>query len=209
MNTLSVSPARPGVPRRLLLIGASLALIGLGVLGAGTVYVFSSQPAPIAVSDQSGTAQFNFRVTGIPVPGVVPGVQVQASWNPTDLRRAAATVKVDLEKLNTGIALRDTHAKAFLGVTKHPVATFTLDSVQGASSLRAGQQREGVAEGHFTLNGVSQPLKAPITLALDAAGQKLNVTAHFNVAFADYRISIPGADPQTDVTVKFRLSARQ
>lgn len=209
MNVLSASTARPVSPRRsrLLLIGTSIAALGLVALGAGAVYVFSTQPTQIAVSDQAGTAQFNFRVTGIPVPGVVPGVQVRADWNPADLAHAVATVNVNLEKLNTGIALRDTHAREFLGVATHPEATFRLQSIQGVPSLKAGQQAEGVAKGVFSLNGVDQPLSAPTTLSFDAAGKKLNVTPYFNVAFSDYKISIPGADPKTDVIVKFRLAA--
>lgn len=209
MNTLSASRTRSATPRRrrVMLIGTAVVAVGLIVLGAGTYSVFSAKPAEIAISDQAGVAHFNFRVTGIPVPGVVPGVRVQASWNPADLTHTMATVQVNLEKLNTGIALRDTHAKEFLGVARHPQAVFRLTSVQGATSLKAGQQVEGIARGIFTLNGVSRPLNAPTTLALDAAGQQLNVTTRFDVEFTRYKISIPGADSKTDVTVKFRLNA--
>jgi polyisoprenoid-binding protein YceI len=183
--------------------------LGLAALGSGAVYVLSTQPRPVAVSDGSGVAQFNFRVTGIPVPGVVPGVKVQASWIPRALATATATVKVNLAALDTGIALRDTHAKEFLGVHAHPQATFTLKSLGGLNSLKAGQSAAIVARGVLNLNGVDHTVSAPTSLALDAAGRQLNVTTHFDVAFADYNISIPGADPKTDVTVKFRLPTSQ
>ncbi len=206
MNAPIALSARPTVSRRRLWIVAGVVVaLGAAALGAGAVYVFSTQPVQVAVTDTAGVANFNFRVTGIPVPGVVSGVQVKAAWNPNALEGSKATVTVPLEKLNTGIALRDEHAKNYLGVKAHPQATFKLDSLEGFSKLSAGQSVQGKAKGIFNLNGVDHALTAPTTLTLDAAGKKLEVTTKFDVAFSDYKISIPGADPKTDVTVKFRL----
>lgn len=210
MNELTVSRSlvvrlrrRP----RLLLIGASLGALGLAVLGAGTVYVFSTRPVPAVVSGSSGVAGFNFRVTGIPVPGVVPGVQVHATWTPASLKLSTAIVQVDLRKLNTGIALRDRHAREFLGVNRHPVAVFRLGSIQGVGSLKAGQQVQALTRGVLTLNGMDHPLVSSSTLALNRAGTTLDVITRFDVVFSEYGITIPGADPKTDVTVQFRLAA--
>ena len=206
MNAPIALSARPTFNRRRLWIIASTVMaLGAVALSAGAVYVFSTQPQQVAVTDTSGVAHFNFRVTGIPVPGVVSGVKVQATWNPNALEHAKASVTVPLKKLSTGIQLRDEHAKNYLGVGQHPVATFKLDTLEGFGKLSAGQRAKGRAKGIFNLNGVDHPLNAPTTLALDAAGQKLEVTTHFDVAFSDYHISIPGADPKTDVTVQFRL----
>jgi len=206
MNAPIAHAARPTFKRRRLwIVAGTVVALGAAVLGAGAVYVFSTQPPQVAVTDNSGVANFNFRVTGIPVPGVVSGIKVQAAWNPNALEGSKASVTVPLEKLNTGIALRDEHAKNYLGVAKHPLATFKLDTLEGFGKLSAGQRAEGFAKGIFNLNGVDHALTAPTTLSLDAAGKKLEVTTHFDVAFADYQISIPGADPKTDVTVKFRL----
>jgi len=200
------SSARPTAQRRRLwIVAGTVVALGAAALGAGAVYVFSSQPQQVAVTDASGVAHFNFRVTGIPVPGIVSGVGVQASWNPNALENSKASVTVPLEKLNTGIALRDEHAKNYLDVGQHPQATFKLESLEGFGKLSAGQRAEGHAKGIFNLNGVDHALSAPTTLTLDAAGHKLEVTTHFDVAFSDYHISIPGADPKTDVTVQFRL----
>ena len=211
MNTMTATPARQTIPRRtrLLRIGSAIVALGTVVLGVGSVYVFSTQPQQVAVSDASGVANFNFRVTGIPVPGVVPGVKVKANWNPASLGKATATINVDLEKLNTGIALRDQHAKEFLGVPKHPTAVFKLQALEGVESLKPGGQAKATARGSINLNGVDHLLSAPTTLALNEAGDRLEVSTKFDVAFADYKIVIPGADPKTDVTVKFRLPVRK
>jgi len=203
-----VVPAKPRRPR-LLRIGSTLLALGVAVLGAGAVYVFSTQPPQIAVSDDTGVANFNFRVTGIPVPGVVPSVHVKAHWSPASLGTATATINVDLKKLSTGIALRDQHAKEFLGVGQHPTATFKLQSLSGVKNLQPGEHTQAIANGVINLNGLDHPLKAPTTLRLNTAGDRLDVTTTFDVAFNDYKINIPGADPKTDVTVKFRLPVSQ
>lgn len=210
MNTPLTFAARPAPVRRAraLLIAGSVLALGLAALGAGTAYIFQTQPPQVAVTDSAGVARFNFRVGGIPVPGVVPGVRVAAQWNPADLARSSATVSVPLKALNTGITLRDEHALNYLGAHKHPQASFRLERLEGVSKLSAGQQAQATAKGTFNLNGVDHPLEAPIILALDAAGQKLTVTTTFDVAFQDYGISIPGADPRTDITVQFRLPAK-
>lgn len=202
--TLTPQPTRHAFIRPLLVVGALLSLGGLATrayLGQG--------PGPVTVSDTSGGATFNFRVTGIPVPGKIQGVTPHLTFRPNDLSTAQGFITLALPGLDTGIALRDEHAKKFLGVAKHPTAVFTLGRITGANVLGPGQTLNATADGTLDLNGVAVPLKAPITLNYAADGSAIGVTTAFNVSFQQHHISIPGADPTTDVKVAFRLPVRR
>jgi polyisoprenoid-binding protein YceI len=173
-------------------------------LSALTVTALAAS-SPYTVSrDAQAQASFNFTVTLIPVPGTVKGVTAALSVNPDDLSRTTGTVTVDLRTLETGIALRDDHAKGFLGVINHPKAVFTLTGITGAPKLEAGKTVTATANGRFELNGISTPLRAPVTLR--RSKQSIAVSTAFNVALADHRIEILGADPNVGVKVNFTLA---
>lgn len=205
MNSAAPLPVRLSIrrPRRAaLLVGVALTALALGA--AGNLYL-GAGPKPITVTDAQGAATFNFRVTGIPVPGQVGGVKPNLTFDARHLAGTRGTVTVDLNTLNTGIALRDEHAKNFLGVKAHPQTVFVLNRLSGVSALRPGETRQATVSGTLDLNGVTVPLSAPATLAYLADGSAISVKTTFNVSFKDHHIAIPGADPQTDVNVAFRL----
>lgn len=188
-----------------LLAGAALVL---GTLGLGARAYLGRGPAPITVTDASGGATFNFRVTGIPVPGKIEGLVPRLTFSPTDLAAAHGQVTLDLRGLDTGIGLRDEHARNYLGVARHPTAVFALRRITGAKTLRPGQTLNATAQGTLDLNGVRVALSAPIALSYAADGSAINVSTAFDVTFRQHHISIPGADPKTDVKVAFRLPVR-
>lgn len=209
MSTVLPSAAPRATHRssRRLAFGA-LAVLALGALGVGTTAYLGRGPAPITVTDASGGATFNFRVTGIPVPGKIEGVTPQLTFTPQDLTRTRGLLTVPLATLDTGIALRDKHARTYLGVPTHPVSTFTVQKLQGAKTIRPGQTLNVVVQGTLKLNGVSVPLQAPVTLTFLPDGSAIQANTHFDVTFKDHGIAIPGADPKTDVKVAFRLPVR-
>lgn len=206
MATSSSFYATVSAPRRsrrryyLILVGLALATL-LILYG---LRVFTSMPAPVAVTATSGVAQFNFRVTGIPVPGVVPGLQAKVQLDPEHMATTHGTITADLAKLNTGLALRDEHARNYLGVAAHPTATFALSKLEGLDRIAPGEHKAGYAVGTLSVNGAMRPVKAPIEFDFTNV-QVLAVSTHFNLAFQDYNIDIPGADPQTDISAKFQL----
>ncbi|WP_425145000.1 YceI family protein [Deinococcus sp.] len=205
MRTLLIhTPAHFSVsrPRALAAAGIALALVAGAV---GVQSYLGRGPAPTLVTNTSGAATFNFRVTGIPVPGKIEGVRPHLSFSPSDLNAASGTVTLPLKTLNTGITLRDMHAREFLGVAEHPTAVFTLQKLKTAARIAAGQTLSGTAQGTLNLNGVTVPLISPVTLKEAADGSVIEVSTAFDVTFAKHHISIPGGDPRTDVKVVFRL----
>ncbi|WP_293912950.1 YceI family protein [Deinococcus sp.] len=150
-------------------------------------------------------AHFNFRVTFIPVPGQVSAVNAQLDLDPAHPGKASGLVQVPLGALGTGIGLRDQHARNYLKVADFPAATFKLAQLSGIGSLPVGQSVSGQVSGVFSLAGISQPLRAPITALRSASGQ-IAVMTTFNVTLRDFGIRIPGADARTDVQVNFTLA---
>jgi polyisoprenoid-binding protein YceI len=173
--------------------GTALAL-GLIVLGLGAS-VAAPRAFMIAKTPES-SAEFNFRVTLIPVPGTVKGIEAQLRFDPS--------VSVDLTKLEAGIGLRDQHAKNALGVELQPKAVFTINNLTGLKVLAQGIKSKATAIGTFSLHGVKHSLQAPVTLMYD--GTQVAVEAMLEIALSDYKISVVGADPKVDVTVKFSLT---
>jgi polyisoprenoid-binding protein YceI len=183
------------------------ALVTLALAAAFTGALTSSATAANRLyrisSSIAATAEFNFSVTLIPVPGRINAVTAALSFDPQNLAKTSGTVNVALAKLDTGIGLRDEHARGYIGADKHPNAVFTLTRIVGATALVAGKEVKATVLGRFELNGVAIPLSAPITLKL--IGKQVNVSTAFTVTLADHNISIPGSDATVGVKVNFNL----
>ncbi len=179
---------------------ALLAITALGITALAANQNYINNPS-------TSSAEFNFRVTLIPVPGKIKAVSANLNFDPKNISKTSGKVSVNLAKLDTGIGLRDEHARGYLGAEKHPNAVFTLVKITGATRLEVGKEVKGTAVGHFDLNGISTPLSAPITLRLE--GNRITVSTAFDVTLADHKIEIPGADPKVDVKVNFTLEPKQ
>jgi polyisoprenoid-binding protein YceI len=184
--------------KKIALAFGTLLALGLTTgMGLAATQTYSTAKSPEA------KAEFNFRVTLIPVPGTVKAVGAKINFDPKNLSAINGTVEVDLTKLETGIGLRDQHAKDALGAEKFPKAIFKIKSLKGLKTLEANKEYKATAVGDFTLKGITKALEAPIELKFD--GKNINVSTAFDVLIADHKIEITGADPKVDVKVNFTL----
>jgi polyisoprenoid-binding protein YceI len=192
MNSINPTKIRPAL---LALLATTLTL---SALAASPNYQVASKPV--------ATAEFNFSVTLIPIPGRINAVSANLNFDPKNLSKTTGTVSVALAKLDTGIGLRDEHGRNFLGAEKHPNAIFTLNNISGTKTLEKNKEIKATANGKFNINGINKPLSAPITLKFD--GTRVNVSTAFTITLADHNISIPGADPTVSVKVNFTLEPK-
>jgi polyisoprenoid-binding protein YceI len=197
VNNLSRQPKRPTLTT---LFASTILTTALSITAIAANQNYINTPS-------TASAEFNFRVTLIPVPGKINAVSANLNFDPKNLSKTSGKVSVNLTKLDTGIGLRDEHARGYIGADKHPNAIFTLKSITGITNLEPGKEVKGTAVGQFDLNGITQPLSAPITLKLE--GKHVNVSTAFDVTLADHKIEIPGADPKVDVKVNFTLEPKQ
>jgi polyisoprenoid-binding protein YceI len=198
MSNLSRQPNRPTLTT---LLASTTLITALSITALATNQNYTIN------TPSTASAEFNFRVTLIPVPGKINAVSANLNFDPKNLSKTSGKVSVNLAKLDTGIGLRDEHARGYIGAEKHPNAIFTLKSITGIANLEAGKEVKGTAIGQFNLNGIAQPLSAPITLKLE--GKRINVSTTFDVTLTDHKIEIPGADPKVDVKVNFTLEPQQ
>ncbi len=192
MNPINVATIRPA------LLALMTAALTISALAANPSYQVATTPA--------ATAEFNFSVTLIPIPGRINAVSANLYFDPKNLGKTSGTVSVALAKLDTGIGLRDEHGRGFLGAEKHPNAIFTVTSISGTKTLEKNKEIKATANGKFNINGINKPLSAPITLKFD--GTRVNVSTAFNITLSDHNISIPGSDPKVAVKVNFTLEPK-
>jgi polyisoprenoid-binding protein YceI len=160
-------------------------------------------PRAYEVSPSPAQVEFAYTVTLIPVPGTVKAISAKLSLDPKNLAATTGTISVGLSKLETGIGLRDEHARNYLGVAKHPNAIFTVQKVLGATVLATNKDTTANVVGTFNLNGISRPLTTPISLRL--SGNRIAVKTNFDVLLSQHKISIPGGDDKVSLKVQFEL----
>jgi hypothetical protein len=89
-------------------------------------------------------------------------------------------VSINAESVLTGLSMRDAFYRGVLETSKYREFTFQIDSVV---SVVPGDTLKGVAVGQFTMHGVTQPTRVPITAWREGSG--LRVMGQFMIPSAD------------------------
>jgi polyisoprenoid-binding protein YceI len=160
-------------------------------------------------NDEKNVVQFVSNATLERVVGRTDVISGTAELNFDDLAATdKATFAVDLRTVDTGIAMRNQDMRTnYLETDEYPKATFTLTKLMSADhqSLTPGQTVKIVAEGQFTVHGVTKTYQIPITLTYTPSasspeatqrlyggnGDLVNVTAEWVVRLADHGIIRP------------------
>ena len=117
------------------------------------------------------------------------------------------TLTAPLANLKTGIGLRDNHLRGYLNTSKHPNATLVIER----SKLKLpddGKTVEGTANGNFTLNGKTKPLK--FRYKAKRTGSDFHVQGMADVNIENHGIEQPCylgvcVDPNIKLKVAFKL----
>jgi hypothetical protein len=109
----------------------------------------------------------------------------------TDFSSVKGNIVVQLEKLTTGVEMRDRYAReSILNTKAFPTVTFTIDSLSHLTKTR-GDTLAGTVYGVLSLHGVTHPESAPVRTWHEAGGRR--VTGKFLV-------------PGTDMTEVYHMS---
>lgn len=152
----------------------------------------------IASDDSKNVVQFVSEATLERVVGRTHDIQGSLELDLNDL---AATTKgffsVDLRSMDTGIGLRNQHMRDNqLHTNKYPEATFVLKRFVNVSrnDLAPGETVNVLAEGDFTIHGVTKTYQIPVTLTYvpgSGAGDIIKVTGDWSLRLADHKINRP------------------
>lgn len=123
--------------------------------------------------------------------------------DPSDINTTKARFEVDLASLKTGISMRDGHMRdQFLETSTYPKAIFELTKVVKASQQTLEDQKpiDVVAEGNFTVHGVTKQVTIPLKITylkesdatkVKGPGDLIKIDAAWNLLLSDYNIARP------------------
>jgi polyisoprenoid-binding protein YceI len=138
------------------------------------------------------------------------------SFDPANLGDSVTVrVEVDMASLDTGIPMRNKHMREnHLDTSKYPKAVFEGGHILETSgrTLNLGDTVRMKLSGRFDLHGVKRTIEVPVD-ATRAKDGTLQVTTHFDVPLADYRINRPAflmmkLEPTQHVTVQVTAHAK-
>jgi len=184
------------------LASASLFLAILGHAAFAEVKTFRTVPG-----DPKNVVEFESKATIEHILGHTSSITGTVEVDLTDVAATkTAQFDVDLNTLDTGIGLRNEHMRDnYLETAKYPSASFRLTRIVSSdkASLSAGESANVVAEGEFTIHGVSKTYQIPLTIYYDktsdatssrlngAKGDILVVTGDWMLKLADHNIQRP------------------
>lgn len=187
-------------------------LLTLGIVGtlAGNVIAVGQ-----SLQARDASVKFDYRVALIPVKGTVNALTSETTVDFDKISSTKAKIKVNLNSLKTGIALRDQHARESLNAKKNPNVLFEFkkytpakDAKTGktntSDSIANGETHEGFVGGDFTLNGVKKSIEVPVSIT--RTDQTLKVNTFFDVIMTDHKIvTRKGGAKSAKVDVSFVL----
>lgn len=130
---------------------------------------------------------------------------VQARFTGTALTNVTATVEFRVRDMHTGIGLRDTHMRNAMRADSFPTVRFELVGLDPAAAR--GDTVPTAFQGHLTIHGVTQTIRANGFVVL--RGASVEVHATFPINMREYGIDPPSrffgavrVDPTTTIGVK-------
>lgn len=201
------SDPRSHTARRRPLGRATLAGLLIAVMAPLGVY---AQARTMAVT---GSASFVSDAPLETIRGRSSRVSGSVNFDPSNLSSASGTVQIPVSSINTGVALRDQHLRGsdWLDAANHPNITFTLQSVEGASSLTPDQEARVTLRGTINVHGVARPARARARVKLISESNTLRVRARFTVNLPAHGVTVPAlvrAKVSDEITVNVNLTAR-
>lgn len=152
---------------------------------------------------KTGTARVEFSATG------PAGMAIKGRTNDLVVEDGGdITIRVPLQNLTTGLALRDKHMKEkHLEVGKYPEAVLKVPRASLQLPAENGT-KEGNVQGSLSLHGVTKSV--PFRFKVVRNGQHVNVDGGFRINITDFKIEVPSymgvtVKPNVDVSAGFAV----
>lgn len=142
---------------------------------------------------------FTSKAAIVKIIGRTSDLSGEAKIDVENVAKSSGALSIPLDKLDTGIAMRNEHMQGATEAAKFPTATFKFTDIKvPGNKLKTNAPVEGTAVGTMTLHGVTKSLTVPVELTYlpetDAkyrAGDWIHISSAFKLKLTDYGITPP------------------
>lgn len=163
------------------------------LLGASPVF---ADPLTMAVDARRSTITFTSDAPGERFVGTAGELSGTISTDTANFAATTGTISFPVSSMNTGNTLRDRHMRGsdWLNADANPQISFTIERLEGVATSTNGNRTDvtATAHGQVTVNGVTAPATATVTVALNAETKTGRVQTTFAVSLANHNVT--GAD---------------
>jgi polyisoprenoid-binding protein YceI len=147
--------------------------------------------------DATEAVTFTIKNFGINTNGEIKGLKGTIKWDAANPAASVFNVSVDVNTINTGIEMRDTHLKKeeYFNVEKYPVISFVSTAVSA-----------GNITGNLTIKGVTREVSFPFTVKPSDGGYLFE--GEFFVNRKDFGIGGGSVSLGNTVTVNLKVQAK-
>lgn len=183
---------------------------GLGVFFSVVAFAIAAPERTITLESASG--ETSFLAVGYPsalkIHGKAPGPQGTITLLESSQKQTVARteLELDLDQLDTGIKLRNSHMKKnYLHTEQHPKAKLVIQNLTiPGSIISATQDMTFPFEGQLTLHGKTQTVSGSAKFISTSQ----SVEASFPIKLSDFEIDVPkyaGITVAQDVSVDVKF----
>ncbi len=164
----------------------------------GILSVYAQQYTP--VNDKS-EVRFTVKNFGLNTDGTLSGLKGTILFDPSRLTDASFNVSVDVNTINTGIDMRDSHLKReeYFYIEKYPNISFSSTAIKA--------DNDGyIVSGQLTIKGISKSISFPFTTVTQNGGMLF--TGNFSINRKDFNLGGGSTVLSNNIDVQLKVFAQ-
>lgn len=166
------------------------AVLLLSVALSGPALFADSKTYTIA-ADAKNSATFQCEDSYDQFDGTTSKISGTIVADPANPSTASVLLTIDLNSLDTGVALRNKEMREkYLETVKWPTGMFKSVSVSGPASIAPNTPAEISVTGDLTIHNVTKRVTVPVRVVVIPDG-RLHATTEFKVRMPDFGIRVP------------------
>lgn len=165
---------------------------------AGLLAVKSQQYKPV---DDKSEVKFTIKNFGVNTPGTFSSLKGTIQFDPSSLSTVSFNVTIDVNTINTGIDMRDSHLKReeYFNAEKYSTISFV------STGIKTNDKGYAVS-GQLTIKGITKNISFPFTAVAQNGGMLF--TGNFNINRKDFKIGGGSAVMGSNVDVSLKVFAQ-
>jgi polyisoprenoid-binding protein YceI len=173
-------------------------ILGLVLFITGILSVRAQQYTPV---NNKSEVKFTVKNFGLNTDGKLSGLKGTILFDPSRLSSSSFNVSVDVNTINTGIEMRDSHLKReeYFYTEKYPNISFVSTEIKA--------NNDGfIVTGALTIKGISKNISFPFTAVTQNGGMLF--TADFSINRKDFDVGGASAVLSNNVDISLKVFAQ-